>query len=356
MEQVWEPKVTIPLGIERSKEDSGFEEDNPLVRKFALSSPDNLAMVFAFVFFTMQTPWAEVLYDFPKFIEWFYTKAVVRKGNRLVVDRNAIPPSHLGHKMTGANKETGLATARLSQFYSVYDNRQKIYDNVVKKIDNTLELFDFVTTINGLAKAKAAFVVQLIKGDLGCFDSINVKSYDVSGLDVESPARDKYGKLTKAGREGLIKYIEYSQPMSKILWDDWCEIVENKFLYAGKFSTEEKKREENKIIATKTPKGDKINYQTSYSPNKRTEGGLKKYTNERLKGSDMRGRNVSRDHYNIFKDIEPFIKKESVEQTNSKLPLIQIKGRKESPDQGMLDLQEKKTFAQFFHKKYGKIS
>jgi hypothetical protein len=39
-----------------------------------------------------------------------------------------------------------------------------------------------------------------------------------------------------------------------------------------------------------------------------------------------------------------------------KLPLIQIKGRKESPDQGMLDLQEKKTFTQFFHKKYDQIS
>ena len=39
-----------------------------------------------------------------------------------------------------------------------------------------------------------------------------------------------------------------------------------------------------------------------------------------------------------------------------KLPLMQIKGRKESPDQGMLDLHEKKTFSQFFYKKYGKIS
>jgi hypothetical protein len=39
-----------------------------------------------------------------------------------------------------------------------------------------------------------------------------------------------------------------------------------------------------------------------------------------------------------------------------KLPLIQIKGRKESPDQGMLDLQEKKTFSKFFNKKYAKIS
>ena len=51
---IWQPKVTIPLGITRKKEDSGFDQDNPSIRKFAMSSPDNLAMVFAFVFYTMQ--------------------------------------------------------------------------------------------------------------------------------------------------------------------------------------------------------------------------------------------------------------------------------------------------------------
>ena len=53
---IWQPKVTIPLGIKRDDKESGFKEDNPLIRKFALSNPDNLAMVFAFVFYTMQTP------------------------------------------------------------------------------------------------------------------------------------------------------------------------------------------------------------------------------------------------------------------------------------------------------------
>jgi tRNA nucleotidyltransferase/poly(A) polymerase len=127
-----------------------------------------------------------------------------------------------------------------------------------------------------------------------------------------SPARDKHGKLTKGGRKNLESYIEYSSPMSQILWDDWCEIVENKFLYAGKFSKEEKARDEHKVIATK--KGDNIKYQTSYTPNKRTKDRLEKYTNERLKGSKIDGRNVSRDHRTIFNDIEPFIRKEAVEQ------------------------------------------
>lgn len=40
---------------------------------------------------------------------------------------------------------------------------------------------------------------------------------------------------------------------------------------------------------------------------------------------------------------------------NIKLPLLQIKSRKESKAQGMLDLHEKRTFTQFFYKKYAKI-
>lgn len=308
MEAIWQPKVTIPLGITRKKEDSGFDQDNPLIREFAMSSPDNLAMVFAFVFYTMQTPWAEVLHGFPKFIEWFYTKAVIKKGNRLMVNRNVKPPSYLGHLMTGENEKTGLASEKLTNFYDVYDNRNKHYENIVKRIDNVYELFDYVVGINGLAKAKAAFVVQLISGNLGCFDSVNVKSYDISHLNTDSPSRDKHGKLTKGGRKNLEKYIEYSNPMAKELWDDWCEIIENKFLFAGKYSKDEK----DKVIATDI--GGVINTQSAYNPNIRTGDRIKDYTDKRLKGSKMDGRNVSRDHYTIFKDIEPFIKKESLDE------------------------------------------
>ena len=312
MEEIWQPKVTIPLGIKRDKKDSPFQKDNPKIREFAMSSPDNLAMVFGFVFYTMQTPWAEVLHGFPKFIEWFYKDAVVRKGNRLMVNRNAKPPSHIGHTMTGQHKETGLATQRMSFFYDVYDNRHEIYENVVKNIDDVFELFNYVTTIKGLAKAKAAFVVQLISGNLGCFDSINVKSYDVTGLKMGSPARNEHGKLTKGGMKNLEDYIEYSNPMAQELWDDWCKIVEHKFSLAGRYSSEEKKRDEHKVIATK--KGDVVKNQVAYSPNSRTKERLDDYTNKRLEGSKMDGRNVSRDHYTIFKDIEPFIKKESIKK------------------------------------------
>jgi len=56
----------------------------------------------------------------------------------------------------------------------------------------------------------------------------------------------------------------------------------------------------------------------------------------------MKNMENGRDSYGIPEDI--------------KLPLIQLKNRKESPDQGMLDLHETKTFSQFFYKKYGKIS
>jgi hypothetical protein len=64
---------------------------------------------------------------------------------------------------------------------------------------------------------------------------------------------------------------------------------------------------------------------------------MDKYVFPYLKNYEQNGR----DSYGIPEDI--------------KLPLIPIKGRKESPDQGMLDLHEKKTFSQFFYKKYGKI-
>lgn len=38
-----------------------------------------------------------------------------------------------------------------------------------------------------------------------------------------------------------------------------------------------------------------------------------------------------------------------------KIPLLKVKGRKESPNQMVMDLHEKKTFSKFFIKKYGKI-
>lgn len=65
---------------------------------------------------------------------------------------------------------------------------------------------------------------------------------------------------------------------------------------------------------------------------------MEKYVFPYMKHFEQNGR----DNYGIPEDI--------------KLPLLQVKNRKENPNQAMLDLHEKKTFSQFFYKKYGKIS
>jgi poly(A) polymerase/tRNA nucleotidyltransferase (CCA-adding enzyme) len=319
-EEVWQPSTVIELGNKRKKSDSGYCEYNPLINKFAMENSDNLAMVFAFVFYTIQTDWNMVVDNFPHFIKWFYTEAVKKKGNKLVVDRSAKPPG-MGHMMTSPSKKyNGLASERLQNLYEVYDNRHKIYENFVKKIDNPRELFIYILkNIKGLAAVKAGFVVQLVTGRIGCMDSINSKVYtgDITGFNPSSKiSKNKAGDFSPNTLKKIDQYIEYVDPLSQILWDDWCEIVESKLLYAIlKPKKDEKERGEHKVIGTRFKDNDNVMTQTSYLLNK-TKGNADSIGKHigRLNQGKERGKVISGDHYNVLKDIEQYMRKESFDQ------------------------------------------
>jgi hypothetical protein len=334
METIWMPSTTIDIGIERKKEDSGFCEFNPKINKFALENPDQMALVFAFVYFTIQTDWNLVVENFPKFIEWFYTMAVKRSGGRLVADRSVTPPG-LKHMMVSPSKKNnGLASNRLNYFYDVFDNRHKIYNDITRFSDDPREMFIYILkNINGLALVKTGFLVQLITGRIGCMDSINSKMYgkQVDFNTSKAPSVTKSGEYSKQSMEKIDKYINFVDPISKILWDDWCEIVENKFHYAiFKPKKEIRDKDEHKVIATRGKDGDIIN-QTSYILNKH-KGNADSIARHQERIGKNRGKVISKDHFDILDNLKQYIKKESAEEIEGEFYKL-YKELKESYDE-----------------------
>jgi hypothetical protein len=91
-----------------------------------------------------------------------------------------------------------------------------------------VELLDLWTTVPGLGLAKAGFVVQLIKGKVGCIDRHNALAYDVSANALSFPK----GRMTvKAQRHKLEAYVHLTDTIggSRYLWEQWCIMVAAKY-------------------------------------------------------------------------------------------------------------------------------
>jgi hypothetical protein len=262
------PSNIITLGSKRYPKVSGFCLHNPQINKFAQENSTQMFMVLAFVLYTIQKEWQIVRQTFPDFLKWVFEEAIP-KDNWDYRGQSFSKYAHiLGmHKIHSPNEA--------SHMRKLWEQKNTIYSTVMSllsgKVSTSLtdssefEIFKYlVQNVSGLGAVKAAFASQLIIGKFGCIDSVNTRAYfdmikkDIKKKDKKSgfklvDRKDKDGKLirvkgkkvqdieTKDSLVGLKGYVEfldslqqlYGDDISKILWDDWCQIVGEKVVKAG---------------------------------------------------------------------------------------------------------------------------
>lgn len=261
-----EEDTLITLGQKRDSEVSGFCLHNPEINLFAKSNSTNMFIVFAFVFYTIQKEWQIVRQTFPEFLKWIFEDAV-RTDNW----NYRLQPFHRYANMIGANKKRPNQAAYIA---SLWKNKNSIFSNVMRLMkgettslstSSEFEIWKYIyQNVDGLGITKAAFATQLIVGKFGCIDSVNTRAYDTmlradieakgkkSGftlqkrkknkkvvLDKEgNPILDVVAKDSNVGMRGYAAFLDtlqdlYGDDISKVLWNDWCQIVGNKIVKSG---------------------------------------------------------------------------------------------------------------------------
>jgi len=140
---------------------------------------------------------------------------------------------------------------------------KKIHDSILVSLEDTLHspeylVFRYLCSLDGLGAPKAGFVTQLLLGKMGCVDSVNTNIYktffpsatwDPKTSSARSVGIEKSGKMagtfsnpaerSMAGYAYFLKYLqhmysndEHTRDVSKMMWDDWCEIIARKMIYA----------------------------------------------------------------------------------------------------------------------------
>lgn len=258
---------TVDSVKEKPDTESGFCLHQPQIKQFALANDVNMAILISFVFFTIQKQWTDVKFHFDDFIRWI-----------LVTDKKSqASPASTDWRYSSQDSfstlinRIGSGSAYIKELWM---NKTKLYDDVMTIInakpikspedmlDVSIQVWYRLQKLSGLGPTKAAFVVQLMLGQLGCIDSINSVVYqslapaelftkginkegDVQ-LSMKSAAKDKKTKeLTTTGKnpgkavaEGYIKFLKSLEdamriPISKNLWDVWCDIVALKIQHAA---------------------------------------------------------------------------------------------------------------------------
>ena len=262
------PSNIITLGSKRDPKVSGFCLHNPQINKFAQENSTQMFMVLAFVLYTIQKEWQIVRQTFPDFLKWVFEEAIP-KDNWDYRGQSFSKYAHiLGmHKIHSPNEAAHMR--------KLWEQKNTIYSTVMSllsgKVSTSLtdssefEIFKYLMqNVSGLGPVKAAFASQLIIGKFGCIDSVNTRAYfdmikkDIKKKDKKSgfklvDRKDKDGKLIRVkgkkvqdieakdsliGLKGYVEFLDslqelYGDDISKILWDDWCQIVGEKVVKAG---------------------------------------------------------------------------------------------------------------------------
>lgn len=239
-----------PLKLRSYEEgESGFCRHNPLINQYARESDEQLAEVLIFVVATQLTRWPDVVAKFPHLMNFIYANNGMFKAGEKKSEE-ALPKtfSSLVVGKTDAIdfmwKNKGSIFSMLSPYIEDYHN-----SGSAKKEEAAFKLYLKLLQMPRLGLPKAGFAAQLIIGRLGCIDSINSNilelPQDIMTTDKEGatrfktpgkqdkPSEDFVAGLTKGGVELAKKYADYlnqleklsSDNITKILWDNWCDIV-----------------------------------------------------------------------------------------------------------------------------------
>lgn len=220
------------------KNSTCYDRHRKDVSDYATNSKENLFIVFLFVIFTVQKNWPSVVDYFPTFLEVIFD-SVVAKGDQNLDD--AIKKA----KTSDVEEKQDLFKMISNNYKYIvpfWNNAEKIYNAVQDLKDDPLTLYAWIVrNVAGLSAAKAGFYVQLIIGEFGCFDSVNIKLYGskmgklinpTTGAMASMPTGDTNEAINK-----MVSYLRsYEETMKSILgddatkkmWDLWCSIVEHK--------------------------------------------------------------------------------------------------------------------------------
>ena len=222
------------------KNSTCYDRHRKDISDYATNSKENLFIVFLFVIFTVQKNWALVVDYFPTFLEVVFD-AVVAKGEQ-----------NLDRAIANAKKSDEDAKREIFSIISnnygyivpFWNNAEKIFNAVQDLKDDPLTLYTWIVrNIKGLSAAKGGFYTQLIIGEFGCFDSVNIRLYGSKMGRLVNPKTGTISgapdqkKDTDAALTKMVNYLRsYEETMKEILgddatkkmWDLWCSIVEHK--------------------------------------------------------------------------------------------------------------------------------
>jgi hypothetical protein len=304
-----EAKSTLPLvkslGLKTyGEEESGFCRYNPQINAYAAESPENLAEVLIFVVATQQVRWPDVVAKFPNLMNHLYTNnGLFKKGETR--SEEGFPKSF-----------SSVIIGKTDAIDAMWKNRDSIYATlmpVIKEYNNSksaqkedaaFKLYLQLLRMPRLGLPKAGFAAQLIIGRFGCIDSINSNILELPKAIVgpdnkfKSPSKtapkdsEFIGDLTKSGVEMAKKYADYlshlekiaGDDISKILWDNWCDIVAHKI---------KNPRSQFDVELQGGLKGGRVesDYPRVYDPSNPSSEFMKKYA------SDITGQEVSKQHH-----------------------------------------------------------
>lgn len=243
----------------------GFLRDQPDIARFALANPENLASVIIFVLLTIRADFQQVMHDFPVVMMKLHTKYANKNPTKeewenelKKMEKNLAAKSNPAiHDPEGYTKGYGLTTSAFGfknvGIPEVWGNRDEIFQKIkgyVGGIQKNGDPFDsdvvamhkyLTQNITGLAPVKAAFVVQLIVGKLGCIDMHNVNLYSqyakyMGGGKNKKKYEKLYGMLNPKEFSGknekdiqnyinVLKALEKEGANTVKLWDIWTNFV-----------------------------------------------------------------------------------------------------------------------------------
>jgi hypothetical protein len=239
------------------KEESGFCEVNPQINSFALESPENLIEVIIFVVATQLVRWPDVVAKFPHLMTHLVANDGMFNKNKQKSEEGKEEKDFplFGEIVRGKTKGIDDLWKSRHGIYSSLSPLIEDYNNS-KSANKEAAAFKLYVRLLGLPRLglpKAGFAAQLLIGRYGCIDSINsnileipkelisVDSEGNSGFKSIGKQKDKdtgqlTGDITKGSVELAKKYADYlntlekliNDDISKILWDNWCDIVAHK--------------------------------------------------------------------------------------------------------------------------------
>ena len=179
-----------------------FEAHQPIIGRYARSSPKAMGNVFQFVIATVQ----QALVTVPTILESF------QQDGR-------------GSVYAFGFKRDALDWLEENQ-ESLYKQSLNIYDGYANPEDASAELLFYFAGLPGLGLVKGGFMAQLAFGVGGCLDTHNIKRFGLNPARFKA-CRFKDARTASTKNKIVSEYLDYCRQSGgcALLWAEWCDYV-----------------------------------------------------------------------------------------------------------------------------------